>query len=283
MKKILSTTIIVLIIILIGLLYGRFIGTTGLKTNEIMEKTNILESYDGIKIVHITDIHYKKVITEKRINLLIKEINKINPDILIFTGDLIDKDSTLTNKDINFLTKSLSKINTTYGKYAVMGDNDYKNEETIKSLYIQSNITLLKNEYIIIHNKNNDKIFLGGLDSYSKDKSSIDTMLNDYKEENICYKIIMIHEGDYIPTIISKIPDTNLILAGHSLNGSINIPLIKNILLPKKAKKYYKPYYKINNTKIYISNGVGVNNINFRLFNKPSINLYRIKKSLSTN
>ena len=44
----------------------------------------------------------------------------------------------------------------------------------------------------------------------------------------------------------------------------MNILGIKNMLLPKDAKKYYKPYYKINNTDIYISNGIGVDKVNFR-------------------
>ena len=48
------------------------------------------------------------------------------------------------------------------------------------------------------------------------------------------------------------------------------------LLTPKGAKKYYRPYYKVNNTDIYISNGIGLNNLNFRLFNHPSINFYRI-------
>ena len=82
-----------------------------------------------------------------------------------------------------------------------------------------------------------------------------------------------------IDKVLEKYPNTSLILSGHSINGSINIPLLKNGLLPDGAKKYYKPYYKINNTDIYISNGIGVNNINFRLFNSPSFNLYRLKRS----
>lgn len=277
MKKILLYIIITLIIIFGMLIYSRFIGINGLNTNEIIKNTNIVESYDGLKIVHFSDIHYKKIITKKRIKELIKEINKLKPDIVIFTGDLLDSDTNLGNKDISFLIKELSKIESTYGNYAVLGDNDYSDEEAIKNIYIQSNFILLRNEYNIIHNKNNDKIFIGGLDSFSQDMASMDKLLSDYKEDNISYKIFMIHEGDYIPSIVSN-SDANLILGGHSINGSINIPIIKNLLLPKYGKKYYKPYYKINNTDIYISNGIGVNNVNFRLFNTPSINLYRIKK-----
>ena len=83
------------------------------------------------------------------------------------------------------------------------------------------------------------------------------------------------HEPDYIEKLNYNY---DLALAGHSLNGSINIPFIKKFFLEDNAKDYYKPYYKVNNTDFYISNGIGVSNINFRVFNTPSINIYRILK-----
>ena len=62
MKKVLYIILIVLIIIFCLLLYSRFIGTIGLETNEIPYKTEyIAESYNGLKIVHFSDLHYKKI------------------------------------------------------------------------------------------------------------------------------------------------------------------------------------------------------------------------------
>ena len=106
MKKILYSILAILIIIFLILIYARFIGTTGLNTNEISYQTEyISESYNGLKIVHFTDLHYKKVITEKRVEELIKEINKIKPDLILFTGDLLDKDYKINNK-IYFFTST---------------------------------------------------------------------------------------------------------------------------------------------------------------------------------
>lgn len=272
MKKFLISIILVLIVIFGVLIYSRFIGVRGLDTNEIVINTNISEGYDGLKIVHFSDLHYKKVITEKRVKELVSEINKINPDMVIFTGDLLDKDYTVTNSDTNFLIEQLSSIKTRYGIFAVMGDNDYSNEEVVNNIYIQSDITLLKNTSTVIYNENNEKIYIGGLDSFNLNKADIN-LLDGYND--IDYKMILVHEGDYVDNVISKINDVDMILSGHSMNGSINILGIKNILLPSGSKKYYKPYYKINNTDIYISNGIGVDRVNFRLFNTPSINFYR--------
>ncbi len=276
MKKALYIIIILLTLLLAILIYSRFVGTTGLKTKEIpIESKNIKESYNGLKIVHFSDLHYKKVITNKRVKDLIQEINKLKPDIVIFTGDLLDKDYELTNNNTKFLIKELSQIKSTYGNYAIIGDND-KDIDTIKNIYIQSNFKLLNNEKTIIYNNKNEKISILGINSLSYNKDNINKLINDLDNES--YKIILIHEPDYITDILKQ-KNTDLILSGHSINGSINIPIIKNILLPKGAKKYFKPYYKKNNTEIFISNGIGVNNINFRLFNHPSINFYRLKKA----
>lgn len=273
MKKILYKILIILIIILLLLIYSRFIGTIGLKTKEIPIKTeSIKESYDGLKIIHFCDLHYKKVITNNRVKSIISEINILKPDIVIFAGDLLDKDYHLDNKSTNFLIKELSKIKSTYGNYAIIGDND-KDLDSLKNIYIQSNFKLLNNEETIIYNNQNDKISIIGLNTLAYNKQNINNLINNSKEDT--YKIVLIHEPDYINDLI-KHNNINLILSGHSINGSINIPIIKNILLPKGAKKYYKPYYNKNNIDIYISNGIGVNNINFRLFNHPSINFYRI-------
>lgn len=281
MKKILYSILIILIIFFSILIYSRFIGTIGLKTNEISYKTkSISESYDGLKIVHFSDLHYKKVITEKRVKELINEIKKIKPDIVIFTGDLLDKDYKLTSQDITFLIKELSQIESKYGNFAIIGDNDYNQEDTIKNIYIQSNFTLLDNSYSIIYNENNDLIFIGGLSTASYEEANIDEVMSYFNNNpDINYKIILIHEPDYIDTILNKYNNIDLILSSHSINGSINIPIIKRLFLPKGAKKYFNPYYKINDTDIYISNGIGVNNINFRLFNHPMVNFYRIKRN----
>ena len=83
------------------------------------------------------------------------------------------------------------------------------------------------------------------------------------------------HEPDYVDNI--DVNKYNLILAGHSLGG-IYIPIRGKVNLPAGAQKYTNGHYKINDTDLYVSNGLGTDNIKFRIMNRPSINFYRIVK-----
>lgn len=280
MKKIVRFFLIIFLLITITIIYARYGGTSGLITKEYKIETSLIgEDFDGLKVVHFSDLHYLRVTNNDKLKEIVDEINLIKPDIVFFTGDLIDKDFTLTDKDKDDLINGLSSIKAKYGKYAVLGNHDYvKNIEIFKDIYSNSNFNLLQNSYDIIYSSNNDKLFIGGVDNYSYNEADINKVMEYFNDNSdISYKIILVHEPDYIDNILTSY-NVNLVLAGHSHNGQINIPYIKNFFLPYGSRKYYENYYKVDNTDLYISSGIGESSVNFRLFNKPSINFYRINR-----
>ena len=283
MKKIIKWVLIIFIVLVLTTVYARYVGTLGFKTKEytIIDK-NIPDNFDGLKIVHFSDIHYNRAISLTKVEDVIKEINLINPDIVVFTGDLIDMDATLTNKDYTNLTNVLRKIHAKYGKYAILGNHDYyKDSEKVINIYTDSNFKYLDNDYDIIYNNKNEPIFMGGVNTSSYDKDDVDkTMAYFDNHDDSIYKIILIHEPDITSNIV-KDYSVNLILAGHSHNGQVRLPFIGAIYTPPGAKKYYDNYYDVNGTKLYISSGLGVSTANYRLWNRPSINFYRINKEVS--
>lgn len=282
MKLLIKIFGILLILIVGTILYSRYIATSGLITNEIViNDNNIPTSFDGLKIVHFSDLHYTRIITKDRVNDLVKEINLINPDIVVFTGDLVDTDKTLTEDDKDFLVEALSNINSTYGKYAIYGNHDIaNNSENIIDIYNKSNFKILDNDYDIIYSKNNDKIFIGGLNSVSHELEDINKVMSYYdsNDSSNTYNIILLHEPDYADNIVNSYDNINLILAGHSHGGQVRLPIIGALYTPQNGHKYVKGYYDLNGTSLYVTSGIGVSRYNFRLFNKPEINFYRLNK-----
>lgn len=271
--------IIVMIILSITFyLYTTYVSSKIITVKEqriINEK--LPSNFDGLKIIQISDIHYGSTIFIKDIKKLIKLINERRPDLVVFTGDLVDKNYKLKSKEQENLITELKKINTTIGKYAVMGEEDSTQFNTIMK---QSNFTVLNNTYDLIYKDNNNPILLIGINN-SKNNIDINNAYNYFEQpthnSNI-YTITLLHKPDSVDEILQKY-QTDLFLAGHSHNGQVKIPYFGNIFKKEGAKKYNDEFYQINDAKLYISSGIGTNENGFRLFCRPSINFFRLSSN----
>ncbi len=278
-----SKIIIILILLLTSvLLWSRYISTQGLIIKEYkVENKSLPLSFHGFKIVHISDIHYGRTVKEDHLINLVENINLINPDIVVFTGDLIDKSFLLDKKTKNKIINILSKINTYYGKYAISGNHDLYFKE-YNDILEKSNFINLNNNFDIIYNHQYESLFLAGLESEIKGNPDISKIMDHFTDEegvttfNFPYKILIMHTPDTFDKI--KNYNFDLVLAGHSHNGQIRLPYIGPIMKFEGSKKYYEPFYKINTTNFFISGGIGTTIVNFRFFNKPSFNFYRLTK-----
>lgn len=268
-------SIVLSFIIIIIIIYGHYICPKIIDINKYnITNNNIPNNFNNIKIVQVSDIHYKTTIKRKELKKLINTINNLKPDIVILNGDILDNSIKYSKKDKETLINHLSKIDSNLGNYVIKGDND--TSDIWLEIVNSSNLIQMENTCKFIYNNYENPILLCGIDT-NIDNTKINEINNYILNEgkNINYKILMLHEPDYIKRI--NINNFNLVLGGHSLGGIINIPIIQNIFLPTNSKNYYKSYYKIDKTDFYISNGVGTNNLKFRLFNNPSINLYTLK------
>ena len=277
MKKIMISFFILILILILILFYSRYVGTTGLNIKEYkVNYSELKEDFYGLKIAHISDIHYKSTISKEELNKLVKKINLTKPDIVVLTGDLFtDKD--ITDNDEKDIIDALSKINVNIEKYAIKGDNDSDKWDNIIN---SSGFKNLNNTYDLIYTETTDYILIAGMSSNITDKTSIEEKLkttNEFianSEIKPNYNILLMHEPDFVNNFdYSKF---NLILAGHSLNGQVRIPYVGGLFKQVYSKKYYEEYYKLKNTDLYISSGLGTYKYSFRLFNHPSFNLYRL-------
>ena len=261
----------VILIISLFLIYGFFINNRGHKVNEVAIYDNIPTEYNGLKIVHFSDINYGNTTNKKQLEKIINNINLIKPDIVLFTGDLIYKDKKIDNKE---LINSLSKIDYNIGAYYITGDEDINNSSN--DILNKAGFINLDDTYNLIY-QGNIPILISGI-STNKINNKLDDKLKstlEYKKDNQIYSILLMHEPNNIDNI--NVKDFNLILAGHTHGGYIKLPIIGGLILGDNYL-YGKNYYKKNDTNIFISNGLGNSNIKYRLFNKPSFNFYRLRK-----
>lgn len=252
------TKLFILIILIV--LYSFTLGTKIIVTKEYKIKTNKLSSdYHGFKILQFSDLHYGSSIHKKEVKNLVSKINAAKADIVIFSGDLINKNYKIENNEKEFLKNELKKIDSEYGCFYVTGEEDDSSATSI--LNLAGFIDLENSEQQIFGSKSDSFLLIS---STSK----------KYFESNPTppsFKILVIHN----PSDYDKYEDFNfdVVLSGHTHNGQINIYGLKNIII---NGKYKNDYQKIGNTKLYINRGIGISKIKARLFDEPTINLYRI-------
>lgn len=256
MKRWVKILLLIIISIVALFFYARFINTKGLKVNEyaiIDEK--LPSSFNGIKIVQFSDIHYGRTTNIETIKNMVLEINLLKPDIVIFTGDLYEKNINIPEKDKKEIIKELKKINVKITSLAIKGDSDKNDFENIMN---EANFEIIDKNDKLIYYQGNTPI----------------KVTNNYVNNENYFTIGLIHKPDDIDKM--NLTNLNVVLAGHSLNGQIRIPFYGALIKRTGAKKYTDSYYKIDNTNFYVSNGIGTENFSFRFNNKPSINLYRL-------
>lgn len=223
----------------------------------------IPKSFNGFKIAHFSDIHFGRTTNEQEVKKVTEKINEMNPDIVVFTGDLFDPYINLSDENKVFLKEELGKIHSTLGNFAILGDNDLSLEETFKNIMKEANFQILEKNTPIYY-KGNIPIYINGISSNQEIPLSEMT-----KKE---YQITLCHEPAIFDNIYSK---SDLILAGHSLGGLVRLPFTNGIFKFENTNNYILGEYEKESSKLIVSNGIGTENLSIRLGNLPTINLYR--------
>lgn len=243
----------------------------------LIERHDILineKKNNSLKIVHFTDVQLGDFYNLNQLNKVVYKINKLNPDIIVFTGDLID--NAYNYSEIDSISDVLINIKSNIGKYAIYGNHDYGGgaERHYKNIMNKSGFTVLKNSSISI-NFNDKLLHIFGSDDGLIGKPDIKKTMQGIKDENI--NIILIHE----PDLIDKYQEypIDLAFAGHSHGGQVYIPFYGPIVTNKLSEKYVKGFYKLKNQRnmlIYVNTGLGNTKLPFRFFNIPKVVLFNV-------
>jgi uncharacterized protein len=230
-------------------------------------------SAEVVKLVQFTDVHLGESFSLEMLTRLVDKINEQKPDIVVFTGDLMDKAYQYGHRDE--AVQILSTITARCGKYAVWGNHDYGGGATrfYQSMIEKSGFTLLRNQSALIKVSQKHSIMIDGLDEAFFGEPDAKRFIHN--SDAFDYRLLLLHE----PDLAGEIHDyhADMILAGHSHGGQICLPLFGAILTPPLAKHYYEGMYNLTQGKLYVDSGVGTTHFSARLFNPPQITLFEVR------
>ncbi len=267
--------------------YARYIEPNMLRKRKISVGNSSTDTNKTIKFVHFTDVHLGKYYNLHKFNRLISEIKKQNPDIVVFTGDLIDNPEKCSI-DRNKISRALKRIKAPLGKYAVTGNHEirYNFVKEYERILKKGGFTLLRDENVYLPQEN---INIVGCDSSTREnikneKRLIPLSREDFSHIQNCdklmsigaFNILLTHHPDVVDELTHRCCD--LVLAGHSHGGQIRCPVIEKLYIPTLAKKYTRGINKTyDGCLIHTCEGVGMTRFPFRFLSPPAIGVVDIK------
>lgn len=281
------------IFVALSIIYGIFIGKYNYKVREeIVHFETLPPAFDGMRILHISDLHVGSWDNKKAIEKGIRLINEQSYDLLVFTGDFVN---TLAS-EADPWTTLISQIKTPkYGKYAILGNHDYgeyvvwpneeakaKNFENIKRNIEKSGFTLLMNENVALSN-HQDTIYLLGVENWGTNFKKVGDLkkTTDGVSKND-FKIVLTHDpSHWTAEIVGHPQQYQLTLSGHThgMQFGIDIPGI----IEWSPSKYIYPewggLYQQKNQYLYVNRGFGFHAYSGRIGIWPEITVIELKKT----
>lgn len=254
-----------------GFLYA-YIEARNIKLKEMtFSSESIPQAFDGKKIIFISDIHAGKYFNGKDVANLVKRINERNPDIILLGGDNTYKDAAYS---IPFF-EEIAKLKSKHGIFSVLGNHDYwEDPELIQQGLINCGFNVCDNQSYWIK-EGNDSIKIGGVGDLWEDVQIIENTTKDVEQNDFC--ILLSHNPDYMELLNTDRVD--LMLSGHTHGGQITFfglyaPIMPSTGHPEymqTGQKYRYGWKEKNNTKLYVTTGIGMGKFPFRFFAQPEI------------
>lgn len=237
---------------------------------------DISDAYDmfahegDVTIAHISDMHFSRWFKPRKMNKIIRSVMEMQPDIIVFTGDLIDDYKHWPKKQTDRLIEKLKRLKAPMGKVAVLGNHDYKHggQYFVKEVLKEAGFTTLVNEEVF---GSDAKISMNivGIDDLSSGKPhyNFDSTLAEWH-------ILLAHQPDQIEAI-TNLAQYDLVLSGHSHGGQIRLPHL--YIKTEGAKRYTESLYlPTKNTILSVNTGIGMTMIPARFGVPPEIVYYHL-------
>jgi len=252
---------------------------------------NLPVSFNGFKIVQISDMHLGSWASEKPLEQAVEMINDMNPDLVLFTGDLVN----YATKEAFRFEDTLKKLKSKFGVYAILGNHDYgdyvswptaeakkENMQELYSLFKRLNWKLLNNANEIFE-IDRGKLALLGVENWGANPrfpkyGNIDAAISGTEDADV--RILMTHDPTHWDKVV--IPENypvDLSLSGHThgFQFGIEIPGIK--WSPAQwMYKHWAGLYTDEQTgrHLYVNRGLGVIGYPGRIGILPEITQFQL-------
>jgi len=275
----------------VAMWWGALVNRFNIHVNEVEIAVPALPTqFNGMRIVQFSDLHTGTFGNDTTyVSRLVDKINGLHPDVIVFTGDIVNRRS----EEMIPFVDILSRLTAPLGVYAILGNHDYgdymhwhteadkeANMRLLYDLYSDTGIKLLRNETHWLHN-GTDSIALIGVENIGdppfKTYGSLKASYPDVADPHT--KILLSHNPQHWVDSICHNPQSNIAL---TLSGHTHAMQIEVAGISPAAMRYetWGGLYagNINNRKLYVNIGCGTVGLPMRVGATPEITVITLQR-----
>jgi hypothetical protein len=289
-KWIVSLSAIIGVVVFVAMWWGALVNRFNYQIKEVtVANTELPKAFEGYKVVHISDLHLGTYGNDTTyISEIVDHVNELNADVILFTGDIVNRNS----NELKPFVKTLSRLKAKDGVYSILGNHDYgdyedwnteaekaANLQALKDMQAEMGWKMLNNETATL-TRGNDSIKLIGVENIGDppfhiygDLSKAYADINDKY-----YKILMTHNPAHWTESIENSDKNNiaLTLSGHTHAMQMEVCGISPARL--RYRTWGGLYDDSNNHKLYVNIGIGTVGFPARIGATPEITRITLKR-----
>ncbi len=236
----------------------------------------IPKSFDGTRIVQFSDTHLGFQYSLKQLKKLTNQINELKPDLIFFTGDLMDEPNKYT--EINQLAQILEELHAPLGKFCIFGNHDHGGygSDLYRKIMETANFTMLLNQSQAVKLMDGSRIYLLGIDDAMLGHPDLPSALKNVPKHH--FIILLSHAPDLADDALQY--PIHWQISGHSHAGQVKIPFFGALITPPFGQKYPEGLYTLgaeNQLRLYVNRGIGTTRLPFRFLAKPELTVFTLE------
>jgi hypothetical protein len=204
-----------------------------------------------VRIVQLSDIHVEY--TTRREESLPGLVESLHPDMIVITGDLINKSYVNNPQSIKDLRELVGKLSAPLGIYAVNGN--VETPQQLQSMLQGLDVRVLQNEVVRIPELGSHFVLVGlNFVDWSPDKKELTFLMTRTQPDD--FSLLLYHKPDL--AYAASALNVDLYLAGHTHGGQVRLPFYGALYTNSRyGKTFEMGLYQVGKTTLFVSRGLG--------------------------
>lgn len=256
--------------VFLGILYVNQIEPSWIEIRTVaMPLPHLAPEFSGYRVVQLSDIHLDRWMTPARLAHIVSQVNQLNPDLVVLTGDFVTRSAEEFAPGLSVLNQLHPKDKT----LSILGNHDaWTNPPLIQTALETAGVQVLQNQVATVQRRS-AQLHIGGVDDVWAKRDRLDQVLAALPPTGAA--ILLAHEPDFADKSAAT-GRFDLELSGHSHGGQVRLPLIEPFL-PPLANRYPLGQYKVGSMIQYTNRGVGMSGIHARFNCRPEITVFTLE------